>query len=57
MFLISKNSYLKKIPSTNYFSMTLFLKQEINTSPIDRSLNWIPPVIPTVRKLQRQRGK
>ena len=57
MFLISKNSYLKKIPSTNYFSMTLLLKQEINTSPIDRSLNWIPPVIPTVRKLQRQRGK
>lgn len=41
MFLISKTSYLKKkkIPSSNYFSLTLFFKQEINTSSIDRSLN------------------
>lgn len=46
----------KKNPSTNYFSLTLFLKQ-INTSSIDRSLNQIPPVILTIRKLQRQRGK
>ena len=30
MFLISKNTYFKKkIPSANYFSLTLILKQEI----------------------------